>query len=100
MPWSPIRAADDHSIARPNRLRCGHRLMKHQTDAGYVDENAITLAMLDDLGIAGDQLDPGVLGGQGHRLDDSLELGKRKPFLENESPPRSTARLPRTPPGR
>ena len=40
---------------------------------------------IDDLGIPGDELDPGPLGSSRHRLDDDAELGHGQALLEDEA---------------
>ncbi len=48
------------------------------------DEDAVALAAIDDLGIAGDERHAGLVAGLPHRGDDALQVGQRQSFFEDE----------------
>ncbi len=84
-PWSPI--VPETRMRSPGRARspemCDAR--RHHADAGGGDEDAVALALLDHLGVAGDHRHAGLARGGGHRLDDALQVGQREAFLEDEA---------------
>src|SRR3954452_21292586 len=53
-------------------------------DSGGVDEDAVSLALFDDLGVAGDDLDAGGFGGAAHGGGDASERVERGAFLGDE----------------
>ena len=59
--------------------------LRHPADAGRVDENAVPLAAIDDLGVAGDDPHAGRPGGLGHRGHHAAERLHRQPFFEDEA---------------
>ena len=66
----------------PGRMRRGRELRSRvdPADAGGADVHAVGVAALDDLGVAGDDLDAGRLGRGGDRLDLGAQLvGRRGP---------------------
>ena len=54
MPWSPMRAADQDRVARPRPIAGNVDARRDNADAGGGDEHAVALALLDHLGVAGD----------------------------------------------
>ena len=78
------RAGHDHAVpgaCRRDRERpaCGNN-----ADAGRRDEDAIALATVDDLGVAGHERDARLCAGLAHRVDDAREIGQLQPLLEDE----------------
>ena len=64
-PWSPMRAAR-RRIASPGRARSPEMSTpsRHHADAGGGDEHAVALALLDHLGVAGDDRHAGLARGR------------------------------------
>ena len=84
MPCTPIGPESNDKVARPDGPRVGDRVGEDASHPGRGDEDAVPLAVLDDLGVAGDQLDSGLIGRPGHRRDDLLQIGQRKALLQDE----------------
>ena len=59
--------------------------LRHNADAGSVDENLVRLAAIDHLGVAGDKGHARRIGRVAHRLHDPLEIIHRQAFLEDKS---------------
>ena len=57
---------------------------RNDADAGGGDEDLVALAAVDDLGVAGDELDAGFGGSGAHGLDDAAEIVDRQAFFEDE----------------
>ena len=76
---------------RAPRRRAGRARPRARTPARHArrarrgDEDAVGLAALHHLGVAGDDRDACLGGGRRHRLDDPAEVGDREAFLENEA---------------
>jgi len=54
-------------------------------DPGRVDVDAVAVALLDDLRVAGDDAHAGLGGGGGHRTRGSVEVGDLESLLEHEA---------------
>ena len=59
--------------------------LRHPADAGGVDEDAVALAAIDDLRVAGDDPHAGRPGGLGHRSHDAAKRFHRQPLFEDEA---------------
>ena len=78
-------AAQQDDIARPDPRGRDFHPRPHPADAGRIDENAVRLAPIDHLRIAGDDPHadcPSRLGHRGHDAAKRLEL---QAFFENEA---------------
>ena len=77
-------ASAETSTPSPGRARVGAMLdaVGHQADAGGVDVDAVALAAVDDLGVAGRDGDARLARRRGHRVDDAAQ---RRPWA---GPPR------------
>ena len=62
------RAADDHDVTRDDALRTQVDAVGMRPMPGGVDVDAVAVAGLDHLGVAGRHLDPGGARGGAHRL--------------------------------
>ena len=81
------RAGDEDPVAGPQRSRARATARGSSApDAGRADVHLVGVAALDDLGVAGDDLDAGRRGGGGDRLD----LGPQ--HVARRAPPRGSAR--------
>ena len=77
-------ARNEHRVARPGGAGPeGQRALDH-AHAGGVDVAAVGEALLDHLGVAGDDLHTGRPGRRRHRGGDRLEVGDGKALLEDE----------------
>src|ERR1035438_1546889 len=56
----------------------------HASDARGVDEDAVTLALFDDLGIASDDLDAGGFGGLAHGFGDARQQVDGEALFQDE----------------
>src|SRR5664279_1895935 len=77
-------AGDQDCIAGARALARNFNAGRHHADAGGVDEEAVGLAALDHLGVAGDDRDAGGARGCAHRTGDALEIGERKALFDDE----------------
>jgi len=57
---------------------------RHDADAGRGDEDAVALAALDDLGIAGHHRHAGGFRGCRHALHDARQIGELEPLFDDE----------------
>ena len=64
MPWSPMVAAEEDGVAGSGAVGGDVDAVGDDADAGGVDEDLVALAAVDDLGVAGDELDAGFGGGR------------------------------------
>jgi hypothetical protein len=79
------RSRHDHRVTR-SRVRHAELVGGlDDADAGRVDVAAVALAALDDLGVAGDDRDAGLLGRPRHRRADAGQVGDREALLEDEA---------------
>ena len=78
-------AAQHHRVAGPHLLR-RDRLAAPSTSPtpGGVDVEAVALAALDDLGVAGDEPHAGRRGRVAHRGDDAAQIVDRQTLLEDQ----------------
>ena len=76
------RAGDDHRVARPQLPRRETGVLEKAYARG-VDIDPVAAAALDDLGVAGDDLDAGGLRRTGHRIHDARELFRFKAFFDH-----------------
>jgi hypothetical protein len=60
-------------------------MMLHHAHPGSIDVAAVGLAPLDHLGVAGDHLHPGRLGGGGHGRHDRGQVGDGEALLQHEA---------------
>ena len=84
----PCRPRSPLSItASPGATRCGGdvEVGHHQADAGGIDENAVAVAAIDYLGVAGNDRHAHFAGGRRHRLDHAAERFHRQSFFEDEA---------------
>jgi hypothetical protein len=65
-------AGQQHHVARPRVRAADVAPVGQHADAGGADEHAVALALLDHLGVAGDDGHAGLARRRGHRLDDAL----------------------------
>ena len=84
VPWSPI--VPETMIRSPGRRLAGDSGARASTraDAGRAEVHLVGVAALDDLGVAGDDLDAGRLRGRGDRLDLGAQLVGRQALLEHQ----------------
>ena len=78
-------AADDDGVAGTDALRLDRLLGHDPADAGGVDEELVGLAAVDDLEVAGDDLDARRRGRGAHRGDHPPQRLQRKPLLQDEA---------------
>ena len=78
-------AREQDRIAGPRTVARDLDPGRHDTDAGGVDEQAVGLAALDHLGVAGDDGDAGGARGFAHRAGNAIEIGERKALLDDEA---------------
>ncbi len=81
-PISPLRITASPGADLGRRDRGGRR---DAADPRGVDEQAVGLAPIDDLGVAGDQADAGGVGATAHRLDHPAQGRDRQAFFEDEA---------------
>jgi hypothetical protein len=78
-------AADQHHVAgagaRGRNLHAGG----DDTDPGRIDEDAVALAAVHHLGVAGDDGDFGRGRRAAHRFHHAAQVGERKPLLQDEA---------------
>ena len=79
------RARHEDRVARSRPVAGNVDPVRHDPEPGGRDEHAIALALLDDLGVAGNDRHTGLPRRGGHRLDDALQVRQRKAFLEDEA---------------
>ncbi len=77
-------SAQDHPVARAGLAGGQTHAVRHDADAGGVDEQAVALAALDNLGVAGDDGDAGRGRCFGHRRCDQAQGLGGKAFFKNE----------------
>ena len=84
MPCRPISPLS--RTASPGRTLAGEiaDLVLDHADAGRVDEDAVALASVHDLGVAGDQLHPAAAAATLHRLDDPPQRLHRQAFFQDQ----------------
>jgi hypothetical protein len=80
--WPNLAAA---GIGGPRMAAADAAFGRHHADAGGGDEDAVALALLDHLGVAGHHRHAGLARRRGHGFDDALQLGEREAFLEDEA---------------
>lgn len=78
-------AVDDEHVAGLYTRGGDNTVVLDNTDSRGVDEHTVPFATFDDLGVAGDDLHPGIVRGQFHRADNTPEGLHRQPLLENET---------------
>ena len=79
------RARYQYSIPGFGKLAANIQTLWDQPKAGGVDVDAIGFALLHDFGIPGDDLHASLLAGFCNRLDDTVQVRHRKPFLEDKT---------------
>jgi len=90
----PQRTADDKAIAGTNFTGAPVHSVRNHADAGGIDENLVRRAARHYLGVAGDDLDPGVAGGLRHRVHDTQQRFSRQSLFQNESTGEVTRQRP------
>ena len=85
MPWRPRSPLS--RIASPGRDAGGRNFnpRRDPADASGVDEDAVALAAIDHLGVAGYDPHAGRSGGLGHRRDHAAERFHRQALFEDEA---------------
>jgi hypothetical protein len=78
-------AGDEDGVARPRPVAGDVHALRHHADAGGGDEDAVALALLHHLGVAGDDRHAGLARRLRHRVDDALEVGEREAFFQDEA---------------
>ena len=78
-------AVYENRVAGPDAARRDGQRMFDHADAGRVDEQPVTLALVHHLGVAGNDLHAGARGGPLHRGDDPPERVHGQPFLDDET---------------
>ena len=78
-------ARDDDVIARAGLLGSDAQARGYDADTGGVDEKAVRAAFSDNLGVAGDNRDPGGGGGSAHGVGDGTEHLHLQALFEDES---------------
>ena len=63
-------------------------------DAGGRDEDAVGRAVLHHFGVAGDDINAGLPGGRGHRIDNGFEVAAREPLFNDERGAQTQGRCP------
>ena len=79
------RAGDEDRVAGPRAVARHLDALGHHAHARRVDEDAVALALLHHLGVAGDDRHARLPRGLRHRLDDALEVREREALLEDEA---------------
>ena len=79
------RARKQHDVARPRGVARQDDARRRHADAGGRDEDAVGLAALDHLGVAGDDRHAGCPRRRAHAVGDALEIGERKALLDDEA---------------
>ena len=78
-------AADEDGVAGLDALGRDTERVLQDANPGGIDKEAIALAFIHNLGIAGDDLDPGSLGGLLHGGGDFPQGLHRQPLFDDES---------------
>src|SRR5208283_1122528 len=78
------RAAQDDLVARTGKIGGDVDIVLDDADARRGDEDLVALAPVDNLGVAGDELDAGFGGGGAHRLDHTAKIVHRETFFEDK----------------
>ncbi len=78
------RAADQDRIAGRGAVAGDVHARRHNANPRGGNENAVALALLDNLGVAGDDGDAGGAGSVRHAGNDAFEIAERKAFLQHE----------------
>ena len=78
------RAGDEHPVAGRARRGDSRARGSRRPDAGRADVHAVAVAALDDLGVAGDDLDAGRAAARGDRLDLRAQRVGVEPLLEDQ----------------
>ncbi len=79
------RPRQQQHVARARARAADVTPARQHADPGGRDEAAVALALLDDLGVAGDDGDAGRTCRRGHRLHDALQVGQREALFEDEA---------------
>ncbi len=79
------RPAQDHHVARLGPGPGDVNSRRHNTHPGRIDEDPVSTAVINDLGVAGDNRHIRFLCCAGHGSNNLLQLGQRQPFLQDES---------------
>ena len=79
-----MSGAQSVSISDPNSRAEVDPLVDH-ADARGGDVDAVAVAGVDDLGVAGDDADAGAARGTAHRARDDVELRELQPLLEHHA---------------
>ncbi len=79
------RAGNQNDVAGTRAIAGQMQPVRHGADPGGGDEHAVRLAALDDLGVAGDDLDAGLARRRAHALRDAVQIGQRKALFEDEA---------------
>jgi hypothetical protein len=85
MPCSPMLPENDDPVAGAGAVAGPVLPLGDDADAGRRDIDAVALALLHHLGVAGDDGNLGSGGRQRHRVDNARQIAERESFLENEA---------------
>ena len=91
MPWSAMRARDEHDVAGPHELGTERPSRGDDTDAGGGDVAAVGGTAADHLGVAGDDGDAGGRCRFGHVGDDGRAARRPGTPPRSRRPPTATA---------
>ena len=78
-------AAQQEYVPRPHGLRSDVQVVLDDPDAGRVHEDAVRLAALDDLRVAGDDVHRGLARRVANRAEHALQRLEREPLLEDQA---------------
>ena len=72
------------AVAGPGGVDREAAPFRHRADPRGGDEDAVALAAVHDLGVAGDEGHAGFAAGVAHRIDDTPQIVQRQAFFEDE----------------
>ncbi len=81
---APDRSGNEDRVACAHAIGAQRDALANQADARGGDEDAVALAALDHLGVAGRDRHAGLARGGAHRIDDALQRRQRQALLEHQ----------------
>ena len=78
-------SANNDLVANGRACRMDVYVVRHDADAGSIDENLVCFTPVNHLCIASDQLHAGGIGSSVHRLDDAPEIFHRQTFFQDKA---------------